>query len=206
MKKILVINSKGGSGKTTISTNLASYYALWDVPVALVDYDPQRSSLDWLAQRDKHLPTIYAVDGSKGRVNVPAQMKRVIMDAPARTSGKQLAKLYEFADVVLIPVLPSPIDIRAAGHFIGELMLEGHLKSAPTALLANRTKANTTVFQNLQAFMQQLNLPILSYLRDSQNYIRAAESGIGIFEMPPYKADVDVENWRDVINWLEKQL
>lgn len=189
-----------------MSINLASYYAMWDVPVALVDYDPQRSSLDWLAERDKQLPTICGVDGSRGRVNVPAKMQRVIMDAPARTTGKQLEKLYQFADVVLIPVLPSPIDIRAAGHFIGELMIEGHLKSAPTALIANRTKSNTTIFHNLKTFMEKLDLPILSYLRDSQNYIRSAESGMGIFEMPSYKADADVEPWRDVIYWVERKL
>ena len=158
MKTILVLNPKGGCGKTTLATNLASYYALWKVPVALVDYDLQQSSLDWLAQRSRELSPIQGVDASHGRQNrasVSSEIQRVILDAPARTSQPQMKRLFEFTDKVILPVLPSPIDIRAAGHFIGELMFEGLLKSSRVGLVANRVRENTIIYHELEQFSQQ---------------------------------------------------
>ena len=204
MKKILVINPKGGCGKTTMATNLSSYYALWDVPVALVDYDPQRSSLDWVAQRSNELGPITGVDGSRGRINIDKQIKRVIMDAPARSSKQQILKLFDLADVVLIPVLPSPIDIRAAGSFIGQLTADKLLKKAKIGLVGNRVKENTLIFANLQKFLNKMDVPLVTSIRDTQNYIKAADGGFGIFEMPPYQAEKDIEQWRPLINWIEK--
>lgn len=203
MKKILVINPKGGCGKTTITTNLASYYALWEVPVALIDYDPQNSSLDWVAQRTQDLNPIQAIDGSRGSVSIPRDIKRVVMDAPARTSKNQLKKLMGLADVVLIPVLPSPIDIRAVGHFVGELIADDLLQQARVGLVANRVRENTVVFGNLKKFLKKLSIPVVSSLRDTQNYIKAAEGGFGVFEMPPYQVDKDIQQWRSIINWIE---
>jgi len=203
MKTTLIVNPKGGCGKSTVATNLASYYALWEVPVALVDYDPQQSSVEWLAQRDAGLHRIHGVDASHGHARLPAEVRRVVLDAPARIDKTQLKRLFAFADCVVVPVLPSPLDIRAAGHFIGELMLDGLLKAAPVALVANRVRKNTVIYRNLTRFLDKLDIPLLAHLRDSQNYIRAAEAGHGIFEMPPYIADDDVEQWRGLIEWVE---
>ena len=205
MKRILVINPKGGCGKTTLATNLSSYYALWEVPVALIDYDPQRSSLEWTDQRGRELNKVTGVDGSHGRVNVDKEIRRVVMDAPARTAKSQLSRLIELADVVLIPVLPSPIDIRAAGHFVADLTSEGLLNKARLGLVGNRVRENTLIFNNLQKFLKKVEIPLVSCLRDTQNYIRSAESGLGIFEMPPYLVEKDIEQWRSIINWIEDQ-
>ena len=204
MKKILVVNAKGGCGKTTLATNLASYYALWKVPVALIDCDPQQSSLDWLSQRSGNLNPIEGIDGSHGRTSVSDGIERIVIDAPARISSAQLNKLFDFADEVLLPVLPSPIDIRAAGHFVGELMLEKLLKQARVGLVANRVRENTIIFQNLEKFLKKMKIPLITHLRDTQNYIKAADGGYGIFEMSPYQVDKDIEQWRPLIEWIEK--
>ena len=205
MKTILTVNPKGGCGKSTLATNLASYYALWNVQVALVDYDPQQSSLEWLAQRDANANPIHGVDASgRAGAQIPRGVQRVVLDAPARIPNDQLKRLMKFADRVLVPVLPSPIDIRAAGHFIGELMLGDALKLARIGLVANRVRENTTIYGNLEQFMRQVKIPVVARLRDAQNYIRAAAGGYGVFEMPPYQADKDIEQWRPLIEWIEK--
>ena len=204
MKKILVVNPKGGCGKTTLTTNLASYYALWEVPVALIDLDPQQSSLEWLGQRSNRFNKIEGIDGSKGKLSVAEHIQRVILDAPARTTPAQINKLFGYADEVLIPVLPSPIDIRAAGHFIGELLLDENLRRSRIGLVANRVRENTLIFDNLEKFLTKLKIPLVTHLRDTQNYIRAAEGGFGVFEMPPYQVDKDMQAWKSLIHWVEK--
>ena len=120
--------------------------------------------------------------------------------------GEYLDAVYRFeqADVVIVPVLPSPIDIRAAGHFIGELMMKSMLKTSRVGLVANRVREQTLIFQNLEKFLKKLDIPVITRLRDSQNYIRAAEGGFGIFEMSPYQVDKDIEQWRPLIKWIEK--
>lgn len=203
MKRILLMNPKGGCGKSTLATNLASYYALWDVPVALIDYDPQRSSLEWLSQRTRELKPIAAIDGTHGRISADNDIRRVIMDAPARNNLAQIKRLIGHADVVIIPVLPSPIDIRAAGHFVGELTAENLLKKARIGLVGNRVRENTLIYGNLERFLKRLKIPVVTNLRDTQNYIRAADTGTGIFEMPPYVVEKDIEQWRPLINWIE---
>ena len=203
MKKILVLNPKGGCGKTTIATNIASYYALWDVATALIDYDPQQSSLEWCENRPDQYSAITAIDGSKGRLSVPREIHRVIMDSPARTSTTQLRKLFGLADKVIIPVLPSPIDMRACENFLSELMGEKLLLESEVALVANRVRENTLIFQHLQTYLSRLEIPLVSFLRDSQSYIRANLNGIGVFEMPPYQVDKEIEQWRPIIEWLE---
>ena len=204
MKRILVINPKGGCGKSTLATNLASYYATWEVPVALIDLDAQQSSLEWLGQRPGSLYPIEGIDGSRGRLSVPGRIQRVVMDAPARTGKNQLQRFFSQADEVLIPVLPSPVDIRAAGHFIGELLLDRMLKRSRIGLVANRVRENTLIYSNLERFLRTLKVPLVTHLRDTQNYIRAAESGCGIFEMAPYLVDRDIDTWRPLITWVEK--
>ncbi len=210
MKTILVVNPKGGCGKSTLATNLASYYALWKVPVALVDYDPQQSSMEWLAERNSALNPIHGIDASAGtsakqwHVNVPGDIQRVILDSPARIKMPQLKCLFQIADCVILPVLPSPLDIRVAGHFIGELMLAGLLRTTSVGLVANRVRENTLIYHNLERFLQQMKIPLITHLRDAQNYIRAADAGYGIFEMSPYQVDRDIEQWRPLINWIEK--
>lgn len=210
MRTILIANPKGGCGKSTLATNLSSYYALWKVSVALVDYDPQLSSIEWLEQRNEgneEPGLIHGIDASGGkrsRASVPSGTKRVIIDSPARTPLSQLKRLFGFADRVIVPVLPSPMDIRAAGHFIGELMFEDLIRTTRVGIVANRVRENTRIYSNLEQFLGKMKIPVVTHLRDAQNYIRSAESGYGVFEMAPYQADRDIEQWRPLIKWIEK--
>jgi len=116
MRTILVVNAKGGCGKTTIATNLASAYAVNGAKTILADFDPQQSALEWLAQRPDWRDPIIGVDASQGRVHFPADTDRVIIDSPARVHGQQLSGFVRRADSIIVPVLPSPIDIRAAAQ------------------------------------------------------------------------------------------
>lgn len=208
MRSIIVINSKGGSGKTTIATNLASYFATQGDKVVLVDRDPQGSSIAWLNARSPARPPIrgiaaYATAGKQPGRNTDY----VITDAPAGLRGGALSKMVRRAQTVLIPVLPSPFDMRAVSDFIAEIR-----KSAPArnkkvklALVANRSRDFTNIYWELDDFLSKQRMPFLTMLRDSQHYIRAAQRGLGIFEMVPSATAVDREQWRPIIKWVKSK-
>lgn len=206
MQKIMVLNPKGGCGKTTLATNLASHFAASGRKVALADFDPQGSSADWVALRPAAHPPIHhvTIDDAKEKLLIPLGMDYVIMDAPAATHGKELKRHVKKAQILLIPVLPSPIDIRAAARFIEELLLVGRVARAETriAVIANRVREQTLIYQALQRFLTSLDIPFVATLRDSQNYIRAAQRGIGIFELPPAAVATDLEQWQPLLRWL----
>jgi chromosome partitioning protein len=209
MKSILILNAKGGCGKTTLSTNLASYYATSGLNTVLVDFDPQQSSMEWLATRDKDY--YYEISGMSpfdGPLRYGKDVERAILDAPARVEGKQLTDLIKRADIILIPVLPSPIDIRAAAHFIGELQDSGKLRGhgKKVAVVANRVREKTLIYKDLDRFLKHLKIPYVAHLRDTQNYIHAAENGLGIFDMPWYQVEHDIEQWKPLTRWIEKNL
>ena len=205
MRSIMLLNAKGGSGKSTLATNLASYYASAGNKVMLVDFDPQHSSLDWLNERPAGRPTISGVDGSAGAVRVPRNVDYVIYDTPAAVRGKELTALVRRAQSIIVPVLPSPIDMRAATDFIREIVSNGRVsrKETRVALLANRCRENTNIYHQLEAFLKKVRkVPFISVLRETQNYNRASERGLGIFELPPYLISRDLEQWDPVIQWL----
>ncbi|MFO7603750.1 MAG: ParA family protein [Gammaproteobacteria bacterium] len=208
MRSILVLNAKGGCGKSTIATNLASYYA-WEEEksVALVDFDPQASSMEWLQARDEAWPEIRGFAAFRGGVRIPTNIDVVIYDAPARVSATEMTELVRRAETVIIPVLPSPIDIRAAAHFIHDLLTVGKVSRQQTklAIVANRVRENTLIYQSLQSFVKSLKIPFVTTLRDTQNYIHAEERGIGIFEMAPSKVWQDMEQWEPLIKWLRSK-
>ncbi|MDA1106844.1 MAG: ParA family protein [Proteobacteria bacterium] len=207
MRSILVLNAKGGCGKTTLATNLASYYAQRGLPVALADYDPQGSSLDWLKARAPGYPPIQGIAAWKEDAQLPRDVERLIIDAPAAVHGKELTPLVRRAQTVLIPVLPSPIDIRAAAHFIKELLSVGKVARDETklAVVANRVREYTLAFHALEKFLHSLDIPCIATLRDSQNYIRAAERGLGLYEMPHYMVEQDLEQWEPLVRWLNSK-
>lgn len=205
MRRLIVLNPKGGSGKSTIATNLASHYALQGHKVAIADFDPQRSSLDWLAARPEQRPKIhgFAVEDEDDLL-IPLGSGYLIMDAPAGVHGKSMARLVKKGQTILIPVLPSPIDMRATARFIEELLLVGRIERERTriAVLANRVRESTLIYHALQRFLESLNIPFLTHLRDTQNYIRAAESGLGIFELPAAQVEHDLAQWQPILDWL----
>lgn len=209
MQTILCMNAKGGCGKTTLATNLASGFAASDWRVALADCDPQRSSLDWLGAREdyENIGAIQAVDAlAEGGLRVARGTEVLIIDAPAGAHGKDMTPLLRRADVLLVPVLPSPIDMRAAARYIGELHTAGRIVRGQTrvALVENRVRERSRIFHVLEDFLDAHDIPVLTHLRDSQAYLRAAETGLGIFELPTSQAGKDVDLWHPIYAWLAR--
>ncbi len=204
----MVLNTKGGCGKSTVATNLASYFAYeQELNVALEDFDPQGSSMDWLQARPDYYPEIKGIRAYQDPARAPKNTDVVIIDAPAATYGKDMSSLVRRADTILIPVLPSPIDIRAAAQFIHDLLLQGKVSRKQTriAVVANRVRENTRVYHTLEKFLKSLKIPFIATLRDTQNYIRSAEQGIGIFEMAPSSVYKDLEQWERLTRWLRSK-
>jgi chromosome partitioning protein len=205
MRHIMVMNAKGGCGKSTLATNIASYYADEGYGVALADYDPQRSGLDWLDRRPDNRPKIAGVAGFKdGLRHAPRNVDFVIIDAPARSHGKELTDLVRHAETILVPVLPSTIDMQASDRFIAELQGVGKVekKQAKIAVVANRVREYTLIFEELDEHLTRARIPYLGSLREAQNYVRAYTRGLGVFELPEYLAWPDWEQWEPITKWL----
>src|SRR5208337_2657984 len=167
MRHVMVLNSKGGCGKSTLSTNIAVFFARDGHQVCLADFDPQRSSLDWLAIRPAELPAIKGVAAfEEGLRNVPRNTDILVIDAPARVHGTELNELVRRAETIIVPVLPSSIDIKACGHFMAELLEIGKVsrKQARLGLIANRVREYTLVYEELDQFLSKLKLPYLGCL------------------------------------------
>jgi chromosome partitioning protein len=208
MRHVMVMNSKGGCGKSTLATNVASYFAGQSYKVALADYDPQRTSLDWLSVRPEDLPKITPVDAcEEGLRGVPRDTEILVIDAPARTHGAEMNELVRRAETILVPVMPSPIDMKACAHFMKELLDLGKVQreQARLAVVANRVRENTLLFEELDQYLGKLKVPYLSSLRQSTNYLRAFQRGMGIFELPEYLAWPDWKQWEPITKWLESK-
>jgi chromosome partitioning protein len=212
MQTILVINSKGGSGKTTLATNIASYFASRNHKTAIMDYDPQGSSLQWLSTRPSGANPIHAANAAtqKGRLirslqmYVPTDTERLVVDAPAGVDGLLLQEMVKKADFILIPVAPSSIDVHATADFIKELLLKGGIRRNTTkiAVVANRVRRSMPVYEPLERFLRVLSLPFLTRISDSDQYILAAEQGTGVFEMDEHIVEAERKEFEPIVNWL----
>lgn len=207
MRTIAVLNAKGGCGKTTIATCLASHYAGEGYNVALADYDAQASSTDWLATRPEDAWPITGLKADGGGVRPPRSADMLIIDAPAATRGRELANMVRRAQTVIVPVLPSPIDMRAAHRFLERLygLKQIDRKATRVGLVANRVKENTIIYRELTLFLGRLRIPFVARLRETQNYNRASQRGLGITDLPPYLAGKDYEQWEPLLRWLSSK-
>jgi chromosome partitioning protein len=213
MQRILVLNPKGGSGKTTIATNLASYFAsLGDRPL-LSDNDPQGSSTRWLKKRKPEQAFIHGIAAFERnsrmtrawQLRTPSDAEHVVVDTPAAVPPQDLPEMTKNADAIIVPVLPSDIDIHACSKCIADLLLIAKVRRDENRIgvVANRVKRNTVIYQSLMRFLETLRIPVIATLRDSQNYVRASEQGLGLFEMKRYAAEQDLQDWEPMLAWLK---
>jgi chromosome partitioning protein len=215
MQRIVVLNPKGGSGKTTLAINLAAYFAARGDTTLLIDRDPQGSSTRWLRKRKVPQPAINGIatferdsrTTMSWQMRVPEGTEKIIVDSPAAIEARTMPELTRDAGKVIVPVLPSDIDIHAASRCIADLLLVAKIKRAENRIgvVANRVRKNTLMFQSLMRFLEKLDIPVIATIRDSQNYVRAAEQGVGIHEMKPYTVKEDLAQWEGLLNWLEPE-
>jgi chromosome partitioning protein len=200
MKTILIANPKGGAGKTTLSTNLAGYLASRDENVYLWDLDRQKSALHWLSQRPAHLPVIHRLGSTKERRANSA----LVLDSPAGLHGEKLGELLKRVEKVIVPIVPSSFDFAATRAFLDELLEEKSIRKgkAFVAIVGMRVDARTRAAEKLDEFLAPIDLPVLTHLRDTQNYVTAAFEGKSIFDMAPSTVAQDLEQWQPIIRWL----
>jgi chromosome partitioning protein len=181
--------------------------------VAIMDYDPQGSSTAWLQRRPPTSPRIHGIVAYKNsmqatrswQLRVPQEVDTLVIDSPAAISHDELRELTRDSSSILVPVLPSAMDIHAASRCIQDLLLVAKINRSERklAVVANRTRKNTRSFAKLMRFLDSLGIPIIAVLRDSQNFVYAAEKGIGIHEMRPSRVKPDMEQIDRIIGWLD---
>ncbi|HSB98060.1 MAG TPA: AAA family ATPase [Spongiibacteraceae bacterium] len=215
MQRIVVLNPKGGSGKTTLATNLASYFACRGDKTVLMDYDSQGSSTFWVGQRAAQHPPVQVISAYKQPLGVtrswflrvPPQTQTLVIDTPAALDFGGYQRVLQEAASIVIPVLPADIDIHAAANCIADLLTTTKIsrEDGRIAVIANRARKNTLVYQRLAYFLNSLRIPFLTTLRDSQNYINAAAHGLGIFDMPEPQVQDDLTAWQPLLSWLNRR-
>jgi chromosome partitioning protein len=210
--KIVILNPKGGSGKTTLATNLASYFAMRGPPPTLVDADPGGYSLRWNDKRPADRPPVHAIAGyDQGTyddrdISRIQDSKEVIVDLPAGLTPEEMFDHIYDASSILLPIVPSEIDIHSAAKFIGDLLLFTQLdrRKRNLAIVANRTRQHTKSYAMLTRFLTSLNIPVVARLRDSQAFVHATAFGVGICEMQAHKVRQDMEQLELIVSWLDR--
>ncbi len=217
MRVVAVSNPKGGSGKTTVCTNLACFFAKWGYSVVLLDADSQSSALDWASVRGSELPRITVIPTSPEQLPDRLQNAQktavpktvVLLDLPAAFSVDLELEIYPFLDAVLVPTIASPIDVRGMVRHVFDLykhLFDGRQGPA-TGVIANRAKVNTRLYKMvLGGFLQRITFPLIGELRDTQNYPAAAHEGKGVVELPLRQVIKDLVQWKPIIEWLTDAL
>ena len=213
LNKIVVLNPKGGCGKSTLATNIAACYARRGPQPTIMDYDPQGSTIAWLGRRPVELPSIHGIAAYKKsmqatrswQLRVPEETLNLVIDSPASINHDDLRELTRDSSSILVPVLPSALDIDAVSKCIADLLLVAKVNrnEGKLAVIANRTRKNTKSFGRLMRFLDSLGIPIIAVLRDSQNFVRAAERGLGMHDMQPSRVRPDLEQVDRIVGWLD---
>jgi len=203
MQAILVANPKGGCGKTTLATNLAGYFANQGRTVTLCDLDRQQSSLRWMAFRDQSMsPVTGYFAGNQVVFNPPQDVDHVVLDAPAGLQGYKLSDYLRRVDKVLIPVVPSVFDMAATEDFLNSVRQETRGRRQMLGIVAMRVDPRTRAATMLEEFLRHFDIPIVGYLRNTQNYVNVAAAGLSVFDPPRAKFKRDHEQWENLLQWV----
>ena len=203
MQSYLVANPKGGVGKSTLATNLAGMFACAGQKVMLGDIDRQQSSRDWLQLRPASLPRIHSWDIEEGKpARPPADATHVILDTPAGLHGKKLSHVLKLVQRVIVPLQPSIFDILATEEFLKRI--RSHEARVNIGVIGMRVNARTRAADQLAHYVAQLGLPVLGYLRDTQNYIQLAAHGATLWDVAPSKVEKDIAQWNELLKWIKK--
>ncbi len=205
MPVVVVANPKGGVGKSTLSTNVAGYLASRGHAVMLGDADRQQSSRLWLGLRPAAARTISTWDISADLIAKPPKgTTHVVLDTPAGLHGWRFNDVMKMADKIIVPLQPSVFDIFATRAFLDELAANKHASKTQVALVGMRVDARTIAADKLHGFIDSLGLPVLSYLRDTQNYVHLAARGLTLFDVAPGRVEKDLEQWQPICQWLDQ--
>ncbi|MFO1324038.1 MAG: ParA family protein [Burkholderiales bacterium] len=207
MQTILVANPKGGSGKTTLATNVAGWLAGKRQRVALLDADPQRSSTQWLSRRPALFPSVAGFTDDVGRKELKdVAPEWLVVDSPAGLHGDDLRDALKRADAMVVPVSPSAFDMAATERFL-RIVADAKAvreRGLAIALVAMRVDARTRSAAELDAFLEQFDFPLVTHLRDTQVYVYCARDGYSVFDLPRSRGEQDQEQWRPLTRWIAK--
>ena len=204
MPVIVVANPKGGVGKTTLATHIAGYFAAQGRAVMLGDVDRQQSSRTWLSLRPAGLPRISAWDVAHDEiVRPPKGTTHVVLDTPAGLHGKRLDEVMKLADKVVVPLQPSIFDIHATHDFIRQLLAHRRGDKVRLGFVGMRTREGTISTDQLRSFLGGIDLPLLGFVRDTQNYVHLAAHGLTLWDVASSRFERDIEQWQPLIAWLD---
>ncbi|SHN26560.1 ParA family protein [Rhizobacter sp. OV335] len=204
MPVIVVANPKGGVGKSTLSTHIAGYLAQAGHAVMLGDVDRQQSARTWLSLRPANLPVITGWDLAHDEiVRPPKGTTHAVLDTPAGLHGKRLDEVMKLADKVLVPLQPSIFDIHATHAFVRELLSRRRGDKVTIAIVGMRVRDGTISADQLRSFLETLQVPLIGFLRDTQNYVHLAARGLSLWDVAPSRVERDIEQWQPLIQWLE---
>ena len=204
MPVVVIANPKGGVGKSTLATNVAGYFASQGHAVMLGDADRQQSSRLWLGLRPAAARPISTWDVTAELVKPPRGTMHVVLDTPGGLHGKRLKDVARLADKIIVPLQPSVFDIFATRAFLDQLAEQRHAGKIEVGIVGMRVDARTIAADKLREFVDTLGLPVLGYLRDTQNYIHLAARGLTLFDVAPGRVEKDVEQWQGICSWLGK--
>jgi|GEM_PF-390443 len=213
--RLAVINVKGGSGKSTLATNIAAHYANAGETVALIDHDPIAISISWARQRPEDVPVVHAVDASSNarrghsfnwRTRLPATATLLVADTPGGMDRLQMREMLDWADLVVVPVLPSSIDIRAASRFMGELLRHPGFRNhrQRVAVVANRVTQWTGMHYKLDRFLNTLRIPFLTTITETEGYAKAYEQSLGLCELSE-DVTASLQEWQALYDWIARE-
>jgi chromosome partitioning protein len=204
MPVIVVANPKGGVGKSTLATNLAGALARRGHAVMLGDVDRQQSSRQWLQLRPGQLPAIHGWEIKEdGLVRPPKGTTHVVLDTPAGLHGKRLDEVLKIADKVVVPLQPSLFDIQATHAFVQELLVHRRSDKVQVGVVGTRVRDHTIAVDQLRTFLDTLKVPVLGFLRDTQNYVHLAARGLTLWDVAPSRVERDLPQWESILKWVD---